>query len=48
MHSLLSWLSVAAAISSGVLWLYAALIKVPTKIESGYGACGCRRNGRGF
>ena len=38
MHSALSWLSIAAGFVAGALWLYAALIKVPTNIGSGYGA----------
>jgi hypothetical protein len=38
MHNALSWLSIVAGFISGALWLYAAWIKVPTKIESGWGA----------
>ena len=38
MHNALGWLSIAAGFTSGALWLYAALIKVPTEIGSGWGA----------
>jgi hypothetical protein len=38
MHNALNWLSIMAGFISGALWLYAALIKVPTDIKSGYGA----------
>jgi hypothetical protein len=37
MHSYLTWLSIAFGFLSGALWLYAALVEVPTNIESGYG-----------
>ncbi|HTX53660.1 MAG TPA: hypothetical protein VMD08_09630 [Candidatus Baltobacteraceae bacterium] len=37
-HSALNWLSIVAAFVSGALWLYASLVRVPTKIGSGYGA----------
>ncbi len=35
---MLNWLSIVAGFISGALWLYAARIKVPTNIGSGYGA----------
>jgi hypothetical protein len=38
MHTVLSWLSVAAGFISGALWFYAAVIRVPTNIGSGWGA----------
>jgi hypothetical protein len=38
MHNTFSWLAIVAGFLSGALWLYAALIKVPTKIGSGFGA----------
>jgi hypothetical protein len=37
-HGALNWLSIAAGFLSGALWLYAASIKVPTNIGSGFGA----------
>jgi hypothetical protein len=37
MHNTLSWLSIGAGFLSGTLWLYAALVRVPTNIESGWG-----------
>jgi len=37
MHNTLTWLSIIAGFLSGALWLYAASIKVPTNIGSGYG-----------
>jgi hypothetical protein len=38
MHNALNWLPIAAGFVSGTLWLYASLVSVPTKIESGFGA----------
>ena len=38
MHNALIWLSIAAGFVSGALWLYAAVIRVPTNIGSGFGA----------
>ena len=38
MHGALNWLSIVAGFLSGALWLYAASIKVPTNIVSGWGA----------
>jgi hypothetical protein len=38
MHNAFVWLSIIASFVSGALWLYSALIKVPTNIGSGYGA----------
>ena len=38
MHYALNWLSIVSGFTSGALWLYTALIKVPTDIRSGYGA----------
>ena len=38
MHTAFSWLATIAGFISGALWLYAARIKVPTEIGSGYGA----------
>ena len=35
---MLIWLSIGAGFLSGALWFYAAIIKVPTNIGSGYGA----------
>jgi hypothetical protein len=32
-----NWLSIIAGFLSGMLWLYAARIDVPTNISSGYG-----------
>ncbi len=37
MHTVLSWLAVALWLASGVLWLQAATITVPTDIGSGFG-----------
>jgi len=37
-HSALNWLSIVAGFVAGTLWLYASLVKVPTKIGSGFGA----------
>ena len=37
MHDALNWLSIIVAFLSGVLWLSASLIKVPTNIQSGFG-----------
>jgi hypothetical protein len=37
MHGALIWLSIGAGFLSGALWLYAASVKVPTNIGSGYG-----------
>ena len=37
MHGVLNGLSIAAGFVSGALWFYAAIIKVPTNIGSGYG-----------
>ena len=37
MHTAFSWLAIVAGFISGALWLYAARIKVPTEIGSGYG-----------
>ncbi len=49
MHSALAWLSVGFGFLSGALWLYAALIKVTTNIESGYGALvGVKEMSAGF
>ena len=36
MYGALIWLSIAAGFLSGALWLYAASIKVPTNIGSGW------------
>ena len=38
MHTAFSWPAIVAGFLSGVLWLYAARIKVPTEIGSGFGA----------
>jgi hypothetical protein len=37
MHDGLIWLSIIAGFLAGALWLYAARIKVPTTLASGYG-----------
>jgi hypothetical protein len=37
MHDGLFWLSIIAGFLAGALWLYAARIKVPTTLASGYG-----------
>jgi hypothetical protein len=37
-HIAFTWLAIVAALASGTLWLRAALIKVPTNIQSGFGA----------
>jgi hypothetical protein len=37
-HTLFSWIAVIAGLLSGLLWLYAALIRIPTeKLGSGFG-----------
>jgi hypothetical protein len=35
---LFNWIAVVAALVAAALWFYASLIRVPTNIESGYGA----------
>jgi hypothetical protein len=37
MQSLLQWLTVLAALTSGALWWYASTINVPTKLVTAYG-----------
>jgi hypothetical protein len=49
LHSIFVWFSIGFSILSGALWLFAALIKVPTNIESGYGKLvGVEEMGAGF
>jgi hypothetical protein len=37
-HGICSWLAIIASVVSGLLWLYAALIRIPTeKLGSAFG-----------
>jgi len=38
LHTIFSWLSVAAALGAAGLWFYASKIRVPTDIKSGFGS----------
>jgi hypothetical protein len=38
MHTVLNWSAIVLWFASGLLWLRAATIAVPTNIQSGYGA----------
>jgi hypothetical protein len=38
MHGALNWLPIVGGFLSGAPWLYAASIKVPTNVGSGWGA----------